>query len=155
MTNLAAKPATPKEARPAETPNCGVSKTAFIRSLPITLSASEVVARAKAAGIELKSGLVYEVRGIERRAHEAPRAGPQPAPLTPKQAAYLDFIQSYIEAYGTGPTWREMQAFFHVTPPPVQQIVIELERKGYITREPGKARSIRVVQRVPQADTAG
>ncbi len=35
-----------------------------------------------------------------------------------------------------------MQRFFEVTPPSVHRMVIELERRGLIRREPGKARSI-------------
>jgi DNA-binding MarR family transcriptional regulator len=37
-----------------------------------------------------------------------------------------------------------MQAFFRVTPPTVHNMVIELERRGLITRTPRAARSIRL-----------
>jgi hypothetical protein len=39
------------------------SKSDFIRSLPVTMSASEVVAKAKEAGIKIGSSLIYMVRG--------------------------------------------------------------------------------------------
>jgi hypothetical protein len=39
------------------------SKSAFIRKQPATLSAAEVVAKAKAAGIKFTTQLVYKVRG--------------------------------------------------------------------------------------------
>lgn len=42
------------------------SKSDFIRSQPATMSAAEVVEKAKAEGIELRPGLVYEVRRIGR-----------------------------------------------------------------------------------------
>jgi DNA-binding MarR family transcriptional regulator len=38
-----------------------------------------------------------------------------------------------------------MQRFFEVTPPTVHRMVIELEKRGLIRREPGKARSIEVL----------
>ena len=38
-----------------------------------------------------------------------------------------------------------MQHFFLVTPPSVHQMVLTLERRGFISRVPGQARSIRVV----------
>src|SRR5579859_4856077 len=40
-----------------------MSKSDFIRSLPATLSGSQVVAKAKEAGMKLSSTLVYAVRG--------------------------------------------------------------------------------------------
>jgi DNA-binding MarR family transcriptional regulator len=38
-----------------------------------------------------------------------------------------------------------MQAFFSVTPPSVHRMVIELERRQLIRREPGKPRSIELL----------
>jgi DNA-binding MarR family transcriptional regulator len=38
-----------------------------------------------------------------------------------------------------------MQRYFRVSPPTVHQMVLTLEKRGFITREPGKARSIRVL----------
>jgi repressor LexA len=38
-----------------------------------------------------------------------------------------------------------MQRYFRVTPPSVHQMILTLERRGFITREPGRARSIRVL----------
>lgn len=35
-----------------------------------------------------------------------------------------------------------MQRFFGVTPPSVHRMVLELEKRGLIRREPGQARSI-------------
>lgn len=38
-----------------------------------------------------------------------------------------------------------MQAFFRVTPPSVHRMVVELETKGLIRRQPGQARSIELL----------
>jgi hypothetical protein len=42
------------------------SKAAFVRALPATLSAAEVVERAKAAGIPLEVGYVYNIRSSSK-----------------------------------------------------------------------------------------
>jgi hypothetical protein len=65
---------------------------------------------------------------------------------TPTQLAYLDFIRKYVELHKRAPAEHEMQAFFGTTPPSVHQMVVTLERKGFIEREHGKARSIRLVE---------
>lgn len=38
-----------------------------------------------------------------------------------------------------------MQRFFEVTPPSVHRMVVELEQRGLIRRQPGQARSIEVL----------
>jgi hypothetical protein len=38
-----------------------------------------------------------------------------------------------------------MQMFFRLTPPSVHSMIIKLESLGLITREPGVARSVRVI----------
>jgi len=38
-----------------------------------------------------------------------------------------------------------MQRFFQVTPPTVHQMVLTLERRGFIQRVPGQARSITLI----------
>ena len=67
----AAKPVLSKPALPAvhaaaasaASKPIGQSKSAFIRSLPATMSAGAVVAKAKAAGIKIGEAYVYNVRG--------------------------------------------------------------------------------------------
>jgi hypothetical protein len=39
----------------------------------------------------------------------------------------------------------DMQRFFAVTPPSVHQMVLNLERLGFISRNPGSARSIHLL----------
>jgi hypothetical protein len=46
----------------AKTPKNAPNKSDFIRSQPATLSAAEVVAKAKTEGVTILPGLVYEVR---------------------------------------------------------------------------------------------
>jgi hypothetical protein len=65
--------------------------------------------------------------------------------LTPKQQAYLHYIERYIALHGRAPAEHEMQAYFRVTPPSVHRMVVVLEEKGAIRRQAGVARSIEVV----------
>lgn len=76
-----------------------------------------------------------------------------PATWTPKQGQYLAFIFSYTKLNGRPPAERDMQDYFRVTPPTVHQMVLTLERKGFISREPGEARSIRILVRPEELPT--
>jgi repressor LexA len=64
---------------------------------------------------------------------------------TEKQGQYLAFIYYYTKVNGHPPAEADMQRYFRTTPPTVHQMILTLERKGLISREPGKARSIRVL----------
>ncbi len=64
---------------------------------------------------------------------------------TKKQGQYLAFIYNYSIMHGQPPSQADMQRFFRVTPPTVHQMVLRLEERGLITREPKKARTIRVL----------
>ena len=70
--------------------------------------------------------------------------------FTKKQGQYLAFIHQYTNVHGVPPAEHEMQRHFGVSPPSVHQMVINLEKKGFIERTPGIARSIRVL--VPTED---
>jgi hypothetical protein len=59
------------------------SKSDFIRSQPATLSAAEVVAKAKAAGVTILPGLVYEVR---RKTNARSKSKPKKTPPAKKTA---------------------------------------------------------------------
>lgn len=65
--------------------------------------------------------------------------------FTAKQGQFLAFIHAYAWLHGRAPAEAETQAYVRVTPPTVHQMILTLERKGFITREPGVARSIKVV----------
>ena len=64
--------------------------------------------------------------------------------FTETQGQYLAFIHAYALINGRPPAEADMQRFFGVTPPSVHNMVIELERRGLITRLPRQARSIAV-----------
>ncbi|HSL71528.1 MAG TPA: hypothetical protein VK864_14880, partial [Longimicrobiales bacterium] len=50
----------------------------------------------------------------------------------------------YTKIHGLAPAEAEMQRYFKVTPPAVHQMILTLERAGFIERTPGQARSIRL-----------
>jgi len=64
---------------------------------------------------------------------------------THRQAEFLDFIQGYTKLNRRPPSEADMQRHFGVTPPSVHQMVLMLEKRGFISRTPGMARSIRVL----------
>jgi DNA-binding MarR family transcriptional regulator len=70
--------------------------------------------------------------------------------FTQKQGQYLAFICVYKRMFGQAPAEADMQRHFGVTPPSVHQMVLGLERDGFIRRQPGVARSIDVL--VPHQD---
>jgi DNA-binding MarR family transcriptional regulator len=65
--------------------------------------------------------------------------------LTPKQGQYLAFIDAYTRVNRRPPAEWEMQRHFGVTPPSVHQMILALERAGFIRRQPGVPRSIEVL----------
>jgi len=68
--------------------------------------------------------------------------------FTPKQGQYLAFIDAYTRVHRRPPAEWEMQRHFGVTPPSVHQMILTLERAGFIRRQAGVPRSIEVL--VPQ-----
>ena len=67
------------------------------------------------------------------------------ADFTPTQGQYLAFIHTYMLLNRRAPAEADMQRFFQVTPPSVHQMVLTLERAGFIKRQPGVARSIELL----------
>ena len=65
--------------------------------------------------------------------------------FTPKQGQYLAFIHLYTRLHRRPPAEADMRQYFRVTPPSVHQMVLTLERAGFIKRKPGMARSIEVL----------
>ena len=71
---------------------------------------------------------------------------PKPsAKCTPKEGQYLAFIYYYAKLHRQAPSEPDMQQYFQVTPPVVHNMILKLEKKGFITREPWKTRSIRLL----------
>jgi len=67
-------------------------------------------------------------------------------PLTDKQRTVLDFLRTFQHAHGWPPSTREIQAHFGFSSQTgaVNYLNI-IERKGYIRRDPRKARSITIL----------
>jgi len=91
------------------------------------------------------------VEATQARRPEAAGAsarGPQrslPHRFTRKQGQYLALIYYYTKIHGRAPAEADLQQYFKVSPPSVHQMVLTLERRGLITRGPGKPRSIRLL----------
>jgi repressor LexA len=66
------------------------------------------------------------------------------AEYTPRQGQFLAFIYYYTKLNGIPPAEADMQRYFRVTAPAVHEMVKSLHRLGFITREPGKSRTIRL-----------
>jgi len=68
--------------------------------------------------------------------------------FTKLQGQYLAYIAMYTKLHRRPPAEADLQKFFGVTPPSVHHMILTLEKRGLITRTPGRARSIEVL--VPQ-----
>ena len=64
---------------------------------------------------------------------------------TERQGQFLAYLHQYSILNGCAPSEADMQRFFQVTPPSVHQMVLTLERRGFIRRIPGQARSITLI----------
>lgn len=65
---------------------------------------------------------------------------------TAKQGQYLAYIYYYTKLHRQAPAETDMQRYFRVSPPSVHNMVVTLEKRGFISREPGRARSIRLLR---------
>ena len=70
-----------------------------------------------------------------------------PKKFTHKQGQYLAYIHTYALLNGRPPAETDFQRFFKVTPPSVHQMIVQLERRGLISRVPGQPRTIQVTLR--------
>lgn len=68
-----------------------------------------------------------------------------PRDYTPRQGQFLAFIYYYTKLNGQPPAELDMQQYFRVSPPAVHQMVLTLEKRGFIERVPRQARSIRLL----------
>ncbi len=64
---------------------------------------------------------------------------------TEKQGQYLAFIYAYTRIAGRAPAEADFLKFFRVTPPTGHQMILTLERRGFIRRTPRLARSIELL----------
>ncbi len=65
--------------------------------------------------------------------------------FTKKQGQYLAFIYYYTKLMRQAPSEAEIQGYFRVSSAAIHQMVVTLAEKGLISREPGQARSIRLL----------
>jgi Mn-dependent DtxR family transcriptional regulator len=65
-----------------------------------------------------------------------------PPAFTPTQGQYLAFIYAYTQLNRRPPAESDFQHYFEVTAPTVHQMILTLERQGFIRRTPRAARSI-------------
>ncbi|MFL6718660.1 MAG: LexA family protein [Burkholderiaceae bacterium] len=68
-----------------------------------------------------------------------------PAEWTSLQGQYLAFIHAHATIHNQAQAERDMQQFFHVTPPTVHSMLQLLEHHGSIQPQPGVARSIQLL----------
>lgn len=90
----------------------------------------------------LLKGLLQRLSSLRERYEER---RPKTPPYTPKEGEYLAFIYYYNKLHGKTPAQHEFQTYFKVTPPTVHSMILKLEKKGFISRTPKKARSIRLL----------
>jgi len=89
-----------------------------------------------------------EVPELRRRAPERRR-------FTALQGQYLAFIQQYTQLHRQAPAESDLQRHFEVSPPSVHRMIIALEKRQLIRRDPGQARSVRVLleaDEIPELD---
>jgi len=65
--------------------------------------------------------------------------------FTDLQGQYLAFIHSYTKLHRIAPAELDLERHFGVTPPTVHRLVLELQKRGLITRPRHKARSIQLL----------
>ena len=65
--------------------------------------------------------------------------------FTTLQGQYLAFIYTYTKLNRRAPAEADMQRYFRVTPPTVHHMVMELEKRGLISRQPHQPRSIQLL----------
>ena len=65
-------------------------------------------------------------------------------PFTKLQGPYLAFIVAYTKLNRRAPAEADFRQYFQVTSPSVHNMIVTLQRRGLITRTPGRPRSIEV-----------
>jgi repressor LexA len=95
------------------------------------------------------SALLFKRLGQELAIDFASQDGANecPASLSPtsRQREYLEFIKKYMLRFGISPAESDIQRHFLVSAPSVNSMVQALERHGFIMRQRGVPRSIRLV----------
>jgi DNA-binding MarR family transcriptional regulator len=84
-------------------------------------------------------------KGMHEHLNRMASVSPAAKTFTPKQGQYLAFIHLYTRLHHRPPAETDMQEYFRVSPPSVHQMVLTLERAGFIRRQPRTPRSIEVL----------
>ena len=85
------------------------------------------------------------VRGADEQLNRMSGVSRSARTFTPRQGQYLAFIYAYTRLHRRPPAEADMQQYFRVSPPSVHQMVLTLERAGFIRRQRGVARSIEML----------
>jgi LexA DNA binding domain len=93
--------------------------------------------------IHFTDGAVLLIESCERGLVTTLRRPSRSQP-TKRQSEYLRFISKYIQQFRRAPAESDIQRHFLVSAPSVNQMMQTLERRGFITRQAGVARSIRL-----------
>jgi SOS-response transcriptional repressor LexA len=76
-----------------------------------------------------------------------------PVAPTARQAEYLAFIRAFTERWRVPPSFEDIGRHFMTTAPSVNSMIKTLESRGFLTRIPGQARTLRVI--VPEGPDVG
>jgi repressor LexA len=71
---------------------------------------------------------------------------------TKRQFEYLAFFAKYIARFGRAPAKSDIERHFLVSAPSVNQMMQTLERRGFIARQRGVPRSVRICIELPQRE---
>ncbi len=66
--------------------------------------------------------------------------------LTPRQRLLLAYINRFVQAHGYPPTYRQMATHFRCNVNNIHGLISRLVKAGAIAMEPGKGRTMRVVE---------
>lgn len=102
--------------------------------------------------IHFIGGAVLLIESCERGLM-ATLSRPSRSQPTKRQSEYLRFISKYIDQFGGAPAESDIQRHFLVSAPSVNNMMQTLERRGFITRQPGVARSTRLCNFVQDCAT--
>jgi DNA-binding MarR family transcriptional regulator len=83
--------------------------------------------------------------GTDEQLNRMAEVSPSARSLTSKQGQYLAYIHLYTRLHRRPPAETDMQQYFRVSPPSVHQMVLTLERAGFIRRQPRTPRSIELL----------
>ncbi len=86
------------------------NKSAFVRSQPIELSAAEVVAKAKEAGLSITTALVYKVRSVKKSKGSGKAKKSKATASKSKQAGGKLSSSAYIRAQPASMSAKEVAA---------------------------------------------